>query len=170
MWSLLLVASLSAETSSADMVITQRGNRGRKGLLAGSGGALQQNDVILLNQDPTRTFLLSDSASVAVTENDPFSNAAAASGSISVSNNVTQRSGSSITLTATRSAIGDAAHFSRAGNLAVVTVRMAGLALSIRRRQAEELPIVVSAGASTSPSWDRAEGYPMKHQNGSQVC
>lgn len=105
--SLLLVALLSAEQARADMVIIQRESRGRNVLLAGSGGALQQSDVDALEQNLTGAFMFSDSASVAVSDNDPFSRgAAAASGSLSISDNVIQNSGSSISLTATRSATG----------------------------------------------------------------
>jgi len=115
---LIASAGLTIQYAQAGVItIIQRESSAKNVLFAGSAGAVQQHDQSNSLASLTGAFGFSDSGSVAVFENDPFSNGTVdASGSITVSDNVTQGSPDSVVLTATRSASGTANHQSGTGN------------------------------------------------------
>jgi len=112
---LATLVTLTAEVGT--ILIIDRASSGGNELFAGSGGAVQQSDMSLGSTALTGAFGFSDTASVGLTESDPFSaGAAMAEGSISVSDNVVQSSSASLFLTGSRTASGSATYVSGTGN------------------------------------------------------
>ena len=110
----LLITPVAADAGL--ITILERESLGRNELLAGSGGALQVHNQGASTNALTGAFSFADNASVAVTPSDFGSTGAAnASGSISVSDNVSQNSLDSLLLQATRIATGTAGYGSGNG-------------------------------------------------------
>lgn len=102
-----LVTTSGAQAGS--ITIVERESSAENELFAGSAGAVRQDGDSAGTTALTGPFSFSHSGSVQVLESDPFSNgSASAGGSISVAENVTQSTSSSLSITATRSASGTA--------------------------------------------------------------
>jgi len=105
----LLSLFMSATSQAGTLTILQRESSAENALFAGSGGAVQQDGDSAGTTSLTGPFSFSHSGSVQVLESDPSSNGSAfASGSISVSENVTQSTPGSLSITANRTASGTA--------------------------------------------------------------
>ena len=110
----LMILGSSAEAGV--ITVTERESSARNELLAGSGGALQLHNESSSTNALFGAFSFADSGAVAVTPADFGSTGAAtASGSISVTDNVTQLSPDRLLLRATRTASGTAAYGSGNG-------------------------------------------------------
>mgnify|MGYP007059389184 CR=1 FL=1 len=109
----------AAVALSGTITITQRESTGVNDLFAGAGGAVETHDMSGSSAAPTGPFSFSDSASVEVTESDPFSTGAAdASGSVSTTDNVAQPNAATRNITANASANSTAQYTSGTGTVA----------------------------------------------------
>lgn len=111
------VVMVSGQAHAGVITIIDRESKGSMYLFAGSGGAVDQLDNDDAKTDLTGAFSFSDLGFVFVQENMPFSTGTAdAAGSISVTDNVVQPGPSALTLTATRTASGNATSTSGPSN------------------------------------------------------
>lgn len=106
-----------ADSLAGTVTITQRESSAGNVMWAGSAGASQTSNESNSTSALTGLFSFSDTSAVAITPSDPFSGgAASANGSMSVADNVLQPSPGSLSVTATRSASGQAIYGSGTGN------------------------------------------------------
>ena len=112
-----LLALASGAVAGAGISITARESRAQNTLFAGSGGAVDQFDEDLVDQENlTGPFDFASSGSVEVIEGGASNGSGLASGSIVASDSISLSADSVLTITCSRSSTGMAEHFSGTAN------------------------------------------------------